>query len=141
MKLTIELNDAGITGEVLAKRMFKLAWDACGRAVGMGVLQDRGPDVSEDAVWECANGKHDYPMREAAQGGKANSDYVFGRMMKLWFNYGLDFVASEHGTAEYPYRPDYQGFAYRYPTFFSLATAAAVSLRVAITSQSSSPTS
>lgn len=119
---------SGATGEQLAKRMFKLAWDACGGPQGLGFLQDRGSAVTEDQVWERAVGAGDYSGTFSAKKGQAYGDYVFGRMMKLYFEFGDSFVQGGNGA----WRRDYQSFCGKYPNFQSLAKAAAKSLGVKI---------
>lgn len=108
----------GVTGEQMAKRMLKLAWDASG-VFGMGAFQDCGPGLTEDQLWKrgCDNcGPH--------RGGMVTADYLFGRMMKLTFTFGDDFV-SAHARE---WRPDYQSFCRKYADFTALVNAAAKSL-------------
>jgi hypothetical protein len=112
----------GATGEQLAKRMVKLAWDAS-RVFGWGAFQDRGPGMTEAQLWERGcdnNGPH------TAKGdlGTVYADYLFGRMMKLLFTYGPDYVEARPQS----WRADYQSFCHRYPHFPALAKAAAESL-------------
>jgi hypothetical protein len=125
----IRFEVTGATGEQLAKRMFKLAWDACGGPSGYGFFQDRGPAMTEDQIWERAIGNGDYPGMGRAKPGRADGDFVFGRMMKLGFLFGDSYV---EGCATTTWRRDYQGFCGKYPDFASLAKAAAESLGVAL---------
>ena len=121
-------NVTGSTGEQLAKRMLKLAWDACGGAFGMGFLQDRGSGVSEDEVWKQAVDGLDYASHQNKP-GKVYADYVFGRMMKLSFAWGDGWVEGEDRVG---WRRDYQAFCGKYPTFAALVEAAANSLNALI---------
>lgn len=125
----IRFEVTGATAEQLAKRMFKLAWDACGGPSGYGFFQDRGSAVTEDQIWERAVGNGDYPGMGRAKAGRAEGDYVFGRMMKLGFLYGDSYV---EGCAATKWRHDYQAFSGRYPDFARLAKAAADSLGATI---------
>lgn len=123
----------GVDGETFAKRLMKLAWDASG-VFGMGRLQDRGPTVTEEQVWDNTRGRGDYPALPGVIGGqnpaagRADADYVFGRMMKVHYKYGSDFVQGE----DRPYRLDYQSFAGKYPNFQALVKATAESLGVTV---------
>lgn len=115
---------AGVSGEQMAKRMMKLAWDACGGPTGMGVLKDRG-QVSEDAVWKNVCSQGDYAgARHKEPNGSAYADPVFGRMMKLNIYFDANGVKGD-GT---PYRRDYQAFAMKYKQIDDLVIAAAESL-------------
>jgi hypothetical protein len=110
----------GISGEALAKRMLKLAWDAS-RTVGLGFLQDRGPGLSEDDLWKrgCDN-------MGRTGGGRVSTDYLFGRMMKLRFEYNEEGIVI--GTDVW--RPDYQSFCTKYRNLEFLAESAAASFKV-----------
>ena len=126
----IRFEVTGATGEQLAKRMFKLAWDACGGPSGFGFFQDRGSAMTEDQIWQQAVGAGDYPgSAMKAKAGQAHGDYVFGRMMKLYFNFGPSYVEARR---DMKWRHDYQGFSGKYPTFEHLARAAAASLGVQV---------
>ena len=98
-----------------------LAWRACGGPLGMGFLQDR-PEATKDEVWAAAQGAYDYGGCGFKQGamGVANTDYVFGRMMKLCFEYGQDWVEVSEATP----RLDYQAWCDAYPTYEALVRAA-----------------
>lgn len=107
----------GATGEQLTRRMLKLAWDA-GHVVGMGMLHDRGPGMTEDQVWTNA----------AKAPGRLLADYVFGRMIKLNVAYDGNAVSSRDDA----YHEDYQSFCRKYPNFKALAEAAAASFKVTV---------
>src|SRR6185295_20109256 len=94
-------------GRAVAKRMLKLAFDASS-VVGMGVFQYRRRQKDDDSIWN-----------EFYDKGSVVADYLNGRMMKLYFNFGDDFVES----TEMNWRPDYQSFCTKYPTFESLVNA------------------
>ena len=98
-------------GRAVASRMLKLAWDASS-VMGMGIFQDRGPKVSEEEIFKMA-----------ATATRVNADYICGRMMKLYFEFGEDFV---EGSGSW--RADYQSFCHKYPSFESLVEAAEISL-------------
>jgi len=106
----------------IAKEALWLAWNACNRPFGMGVLQDN-PGATKEEVWENAYNKGDY------SGGRTflnndndvDADYVFGRMMKLYFK------VSEK-TIDIPEREcqsDYQSWCTKYPTYKDLFEEAA----------------
>jgi hypothetical protein len=96
-------------GEETARRMLRLAYDAS-RAVGMGFLAARDR-VTDAELWTDAT---------YARPDGVNADYLFGRMMKLRFTFGPDWVDGSDGA----YSRDYQSFAGKYPDFASLAAAA-----------------
>ena len=112
----------------VVKRMVFLAYNACGRPMGMGVLQDMrldGKSAEEEKVWQCAYNQEDYPMRH----GKANEvycDYVFGRMMK----WGCEWEKNIITIPEKYFRSDYQSFCGTYPDNKALAIAALKSLKI-----------
>lgn len=107
----------GVSGEALAKRMLKLAWDASS-VRGMGVLQDRGPALSEDDIWSRKS-DNGFGCKE----GTINADYVFGRMMKLRLGYDATSVTIDD---EY-WSPDYQSFCRRFNNAEHLFDAAVAS--------------
>ncbi|MEN6549969.1 MAG: hypothetical protein ABFE07_28330 [Armatimonadia bacterium] len=113
------------TGEQVAKRIFWLAWQACGGPLGAGWLQNH-PEATEADVWQnvCTNG--DYPGNPSSRPGDAYGDYVFGRMMKLTVLYKADEVALND---ERP-RGDYQAWCRQYRTYEELAKAALTSLEM-----------
>jgi hypothetical protein len=118
MKFKVE----GFSGEQLAKRIFFLAYEACGRASGMGVLQERR-SVTEEMVWNNVRGQGDYPM-SFDRPGHPYGDYVFGRMMKLFIT-----VTADVDLPDTEPRADYQSWCVKYPSYEALATAAVESLR------------
>jgi len=111
----------GFSGEQLAKRIFFLAYEACGGPRGMRVFQ---ADVNEEMVWNNVRGQGDYPM-SFDRPGHPYGDYVFGRMMKLGFAVYSDSVEmlDDHIPLE-----DYQSWCVKYPTSEDLAKAAIESL-------------
>jgi len=126
IKATIEA--AGVTGEQLAKRMMFLAWRES-KVIGMGIFQDRGPNMTEEQVWEHAMDAGDYPLRQGHEEGEVRADYVFGRMMKFHLNYDGDSVWTRHTK----WTLDYNSFCGKFPDFTSLAKAAAEQLDAKIT--------
>ncbi len=106
-------------GEVVTKRAFWLAWNACGNCFGRGFLQDN-PNATENDVWHNICTAGDYPGRQNEKPGEAYGDYVFGRMMKLVIHYGQDWVEISDNTP----RSDYQAWCRKYPTYQSLIDAA-----------------
>lgn len=124
--MRIELN--GLTGEAVVKRAFFLAWIACGRPMGMGILRDR-PNSTEEDVWRNVQESGDYDFRRGSSGdpGCAYGDYVFGRMMKLTLRYGADWVEFADSTP----RPDYQSWCIKYPSYRALIDEAIAGLKQA----------
>lgn len=115
----------GVSGEALAKRMFWLAWQACGGPLGLGFLQDN-PGANEEAVWKNVMSTGDYAggnfMKTAA--GKPYGDYVFGRMMKMGVDFVEDGIVLPKPEFDKP-RHDYQAWCSTYRTQAALAQAAA----------------
>lgn len=107
--------------EILAKRMFWLAYQASS-PLGMGFLQARS-NVTEEDVWRNVNISGDYAYHND-QPGKPYGDYVFGRMMKVGCEVGVDYVQCRDGEAAW----DYQSWAGTYPMFEALLQAAVASL-------------
>ena len=107
-------------GEKVAKRAMFLAWQASG-VFGMGSLQDRGPSMTEEDVWTNIQTAGDYPTKINSRSNEAFADYVFGRMMKVGFQYGPDYI-SWHDKIE-P-RPSYQSWCLKYPSIHILVNAA-----------------
>lgn len=93
-----------VNSQAVAKRMFWLAWQACGGPLGMGVLQDN-PGADEAAVWTNVQDRGDYPM-------------------KLGVDYGDGFV----GLPESKPHPEYQAWCRKYSDYKSLFDAAVASL-------------
>lgn len=116
----------------VAKRMLFLAWKACGRSFGMGFLQDRGPDQTEDQVWQSAVNRDDYQGIGRRQDNRVYADYVQGRMMKLGLSWGEVGVTCFDGDSKLPWSLDYQGFAGTFPNFEALARAACEELNIPI---------
>jgi hypothetical protein len=99
--------------EAVAKRMLYLAWQAA-KVVGAGVMQDR-PAATEDEVWSTQN-----PLN-----GGVDADYLFGRMMKIGFDYDIEMIA----IIESEQRSDYQSWCTAYPTYMDLLKAAVESVK------------
>jgi hypothetical protein len=120
MKIQSDFN-----GERVAKRMFYLAWKACGGPQGMGVFQDR-PGATEEEVWKNIAASGDYPYaKDRNASGNFQADYVFGRMMKMSLKFGSDWL--EWGDSGL--RPDYESWCLIYPTYQDLYDAALESLK------------
>ena len=120
-----ELNDT-------IRRIFFLAYNACSRASGMGIFQSR-ESVSETDVWSNVCRRGDYPTTESGittkNGvGDADADYVFGRMMKLTFQF--DFKKLTITMPDYRADPEYQGWERLYKTYDALVDAATKELNV-----------
>lgn len=126
MKYSASTEDEGMA---IIKRMFYLAWKACGGPVGMGVFQDRrleGREATEEEVWRNVVGAEDYGgCKFSNREDEFYGDYVFGRMMK--WGCRLDGTTIDIPERS-PYRPDYQGFAHKYPSPLSLLVASLNSL-------------
>lgn len=120
MKIEIK----GIPGHVVAKKMLWMAWQACGGPIGMGRMQDN-PLATEDSVWDAMGGARDYGGAEAKRPEcrEVAADYVFGRMMKLYFTYSLVTDAGNAWVAVSDTAPhaEYQGWFSRFPTYELLA--------------------
>lgn len=112
--------------ENVAKRAFYLAWKACGGPLGLGHLHDN-PVATADDVWKNIVGSEDYPsdgvLKRATRG--FHTDYVFGRMMKLYIKIEGDSILIEDDP---PPTVDYQAWCGVYPTYQSLIEAAAEEL-------------
>lgn len=111
--------------KAVLKRALHLAWKACGGTMGMGFFMDEGPDKTEDEVWERVHGPGDYCISLSRQ-GSLYADYVFGRMMKLSVQYGLDYIH----VPDVPVRSDYQSWCIEYPSYGALFNAAECSLGI-----------
>jgi len=107
----------------LAKRAFWLAWQACLKPTGMGVLQDT-PLASEEDVWSRVTGGGDNGLPRGSRFHELYADYIFGRMMKC------DLAITEDGVEIPTTKPrhDYQGWCWAYETYENLIQAAAKSL-------------
>lgn len=132
MKIKLKTED---DAKAVVKRAFFLAYNACGRALGMGLLQAR-PNVTEDELYDAIIGNHDYtfPGCDPTKQDETDlyADYVFGRMMKL----GIQRNGCE---VEIPdrdeYDPEYHDFAHKYPNATELLTAAVKDLSLTFTLQ------
>jgi hypothetical protein len=104
----------------VAKEAIWLAWTACGGTSGAGFLQDN-PDAKKDQVWDRAYNMGDYSGRRVGMKPTAvNADYVFGRMMKLYFKVEGDSITHDDQEP----RRDYQAWCGRYPSYAALFDAA-----------------
>lgn len=115
--------------EDVVKRMVFLAYQACGGAVGMGMLQEMrlgGKDAEEEQVWKCAYNEEDYPGLRRTRPNSVRCDYVFGRMMKWGCEWEKDAVKFNDRT----FTRDYQSFCGTFPDNKSLAEAALKSLAI-----------
>ena len=96
----------------VAKRALWLAWQAAGGPLGMSVLRDR-PEATEQDVWDNTVSRGDYPGTSTNK-TEIRADYVFGRMLKLYFNMpedkGIDVPERETQI-------DYQGWCGKYPSY------------------------
>jgi len=104
----------------VAKRMFYLAWKACGGTTGLGFLQDR-PEATENEIWSVVTGQitSDYPT-PAGEILKPYGDYVFGRMMKFGVEINDNYIIVSDSQP----RMDYQSWCVRYSSYQALAEAA-----------------
>lgn len=113
--------------EAVVKEAFWLAWQACGGTTGCGFLQDR-QTANKDEVWDRMFNRGDYPSGNDPQlagnvhnkRGKVYGDYVFGRMMKVGFEWD-DVSILVRDTEP---RPEYQAWCRTYKTFADLVQAA-----------------
>lgn len=99
----------------VAKRATWNAW-LHSAVVGMGIYQDRGPQP-EDVVWQ-----------EATSGSATavNCDYIFGRMMKLYFMVRGNEILQPIGDC----RSDYQSWCRQYRSYDDLFNAAEKELHI-----------
>lgn len=114
--------------EAVAKRAFFLAYQAS-QAMGMGHLRSRD-GVTEDAVWDNARTRGDYPTTGDPKPNTAYGDYVFGRMMKL----GIKWDATSVTVSDSEPRSDYQSWCGKYPTYYHLISAAMIETGKAVVS-------
>lgn len=122
----------GGRAEDLLKRALFIAYNACGAPGGMGVLQAmrlNGEAPSEERVWKCIVGREDYGGFQASK-TRIYADYVFGRMMKIGAEIVSEDVLEFGHDLDGHLRPDYQGFARRFPTIRKLIEQAAEELSV-----------
>lgn len=108
--------------EKLAKKILFMAWQAS-HVVGMGALQDRGPGLSEDQIWEAASGGRDYGGNRPTKSKQVYADYLFGRMMKLSITWADEEVSLNDNWCR-----DYQSFCGKYPKPCDLFAAAESSM-------------
>lgn len=112
LTMTKRVSTGDLSGERVAKRILFLAYEPSA-VVGLGILQARSR-VGEDEI------------ADHVEGGWINADYVRGRMVKLWgFRYGPDWIEFDDEATP---RPDYQSWAWKYPTNEALVLAAIKSL-------------
>jgi len=111
--------------EEVVKRMFWLAWQACGGPLGTGVLQDN-PGANEDTIWEQVLTQGDYPGRSHLKKGEVYGDYVFGRMIKLMVRY----TDTEIELDGHEPRSDYQAWCVKFPSYKLLFDAAVEAVAV-----------
>ncbi len=97
----------------VAKEAMWLAYQAS-RPMGLGVLHEKGGEPRE-AVIEAT-----FP----ANSDSGHADYVFGRMMKTYFNVTHGIITCGDNV-----RGDYQSWAGKYPTSAALIDAAERSLQ------------
>lgn len=102
----------------VVKRAFWLAYESS-KVTGMGRLRAT-QDATEESVWANIQDHGDYPEHAYPRLGTAYADYVFGRMMKLSFDWGKDYVE----FSDAPIREDYQSWCWKYPTNEVLVTQA-----------------
>jgi hypothetical protein len=100
-----------------------MAWKACGGPRGLGIFKNN-PEATEEDVWNNVKTHGDYPVNLNTKKGEVCADYVFGRMMKLYFKYDENGVYMD----EFPPRPDYQEWCRVYHTHKELLEAAQKSL-------------
>lgn len=94
---------------------FYEAWKAS-TVVGLGILQDRGPDLTpEDIIRNVFNHSDYSPALELqSYAGSIYADYVFGRMMKVGLNVNLDDCKVLVNDIDCS--PDYQSWSRVYET-------------------------
>src|SRR5260221_14295620 len=103
--VTIRKYESAERAMEIAKKAVYLAWQACGGTSGFGILQDRGAQPLE-AVWDQAYNRKDYSGRHSGTpASEVSADYVFGRMLKLYFSVDGDSVYVSDNQP----RRDYQG--------------------------------
>ena len=115
-----------LAGEAVASEMLWLAWKACGGPVGMGFLQDN-PRATKDEVWLAMLNASDYAGdMKRPESGEVAADYVFGRMMKLYFKFTPTTV--EWADHQDPGDPDYNAWSGKYRSVSALYEAAVLSV-------------
>lgn len=114
-----------LSGEIVARRMFFLAYQACGGEFMYGCFRARENPVEEE-VWQNVLTSGDYPGAPKCRPGNLYGDYVFGRMLKLKVQYDRDSVTVRDDTPD----RSYQGWSRKsgYPSYAALVEAAIKSL-------------
>lgn len=102
----------------VAKEAFWLAWQACGGTSGLGFLQDR-PSITKEDVWKNVQTSGDYAGNDTIP-SRPYGDYVFGRMMKMGFEIGKDYIEFRDCNLD----PAYESWCGTYPTYDALLSAA-----------------
>ena len=110
--------------KAVVKEAMWLAWQACGGTTGMGFLQDRDGVTKED-VWKNVLTNGDYAKSHDFPQGRVYGDYVFGRMMKLGFEFDKDSITFRDSAP----RADYQSWCHKYPSYQALVEAAQKEIR------------
>jgi len=118
-RVTIEVDNP----QEVIKEALWLAWNACGGPMGMGAFQDNGGASKED-IWNNVANAGDYPGPSHSRPNEIHGDYVFGRMMKIWFDYDDKSITVATAKQEW----DYQAWSGTYPTYPELIAAAVKSL-------------
>lgn len=90
----------------------------------MGFLQDRGPEQTEEQVWDHAYKNRDYAGGHDGPANQCRCDYVMGRMMKMNVIFGSNFIE----MSDAPPRSDYQSWCRKYKTAQALIDAAVASM-------------
>jgi len=125
-KFQVSIEGVDNPAELLAKRMFFLAWNACKGPLGMGWLQNR-PEATEEDIFQNVASAGDYSGNFKSEG--LYGDYVFGRMMK----WGCEVKGNEITLHCRPFEPDYQAFEPIYKDDMALLDAAVKSLGAKVT--------
>jgi hypothetical protein len=135
----VRINVSVGKAEELLKRMFFLAYKACGAAQGMGVLQEArlgAVPATEAQVWDALLAQSDYSgsfrsvnMDKPIYGQSVHGDYVIGRMIK-WGGRVESKDVLAVPDLEGKMTLDYHAWAHRYPTTGALLDAASKELEV-----------
>lgn len=102
----------------VAKEATWLAWNACGGPLGFGIFQDN-PAAKKEDVWNRAYSQGDYAGRHGGP-EDVHADYVYGRMMKLYFTVEGNVIKHRDDAP----RDDYQAWCRHYPSYAALFDAA-----------------
>lgn len=100
----------------VCKEALWLAWIAAGGPQGSGFLQNK-PSASKQDVWNNACARGDYEAKPREFTGHVDADYVFGRMLKLYFDMP---DAKSIEVPDHAPRGDYQSWCGKYPTYAAL---------------------